>query len=96
MTVLYGKILEKKGYAIEMLLLQIKKNAENHLIPFIPKHWNVATEVRRFRYLIVSIYSYLKRSNPDTVDLYGEGYMPFPVTNSPLIVTDAAIFDELP
>ena len=39
--------------------------------------------------------SALRSAAPNTIDLYGEGYMPFPVTNSPLIVTDAAIFDEL-
>lgn len=38
----------------------------------------------------------LRNGKPETVDLYGEGFLPFPVTNSPLIVTDAAIFDDLP
>ena len=37
----------------------------------------------------------LRDTSVGTIDLYGEGYLPFPVTNSPLIVTDAAIFDEL-
>lgn len=39
--------------------------------------------------------SELRNAKPETIDLYGEGFLPFPVTNSPLIVTDAAIFDDL-
>ena len=39
--------------------------------------------------------SNLRDAKPDTIDLYGEGYMPFPVTNSPLILTDASVFDDL-
>ena len=37
----------------------------------------------------------MRNAAAKNVDFHGEGYMPFPVTNSPLIVTDAAIFDEL-
>ena len=37
----------------------------------------------------------MRDSKPETLDWYGEGYLPFPVTNSPLILTDAAIFAEL-
>ena len=39
--------------------------------------------------------SELRDGKPETVDLFGEGYLPFPVTNSPLILTDASIFNEL-
>jgi len=39
--------------------------------------------------------SALRNAAPVSLDLYGEGFLPFPVTNSPLIVTDASIFDEL-
>ena len=39
--------------------------------------------------------SALRNAAPASLDLYGEGFLPFPVTNSPLIVTDASIFDEL-
>jgi len=37
----------------------------------------------------------LRDTNLKNIELYGEGYMPFPVTNSPLLLTDASIFDEL-
>ncbi|MBQ6352587.1 MAG: hypothetical protein IJJ28_04915 [Lentisphaeria bacterium] len=37
----------------------------------------------------------LRDATPGTLELYGEGYMPFPITNSPLLLTDAQIFDEL-
>ena len=37
----------------------------------------------------------LRNSQKRSLDLYGEGYMPFPVTNSPLLLTDASVFDEL-
>ena len=74
MTVLYGKILEKSGFTIDMLLLQIKKETEHHLTAFIPSHWNVTVAVRRFRYLIFSIYSYLKQTQPDLVFCSSVGF----------------------
>ena len=67
MTLLYGKILEKANFEIELLLLQIHKDANNQLNAFIPSHWKVDIIVNRFRYLIVYIYQHLKRHNPDVV-----------------------------
>ncbi len=67
MTLLYGKILERANYEIELLLLQIHKNSTNQLSAFIPSNWNVSVIVNRFRYLIFNIYRYLKRNKPDAV-----------------------------
>jgi hypothetical protein len=38
----------------------------------------------------------MEHAKPGNADFYGEAYLPFPVANSPLILTDASIFDELP
>ena len=65
MTLLYGKILEKANFKIDLLLFQIHKDVDNQLKAFIPSHWNVVLIVSRFRYLIINIYQHIKRHHPD-------------------------------
>lgn len=67
MTLLYGKILEKANFEINLLLLQIHKDANNQLNAFIPNHWKVDLIVNRFRYLVINIYQYIKTHRPDVI-----------------------------
>lgn len=67
MTLLYGKILEKAGYDIDLLLLQISNNPQDTLLPFIPNRWHYTIKNSRFRKFIYNIWRYIRASKPDIV-----------------------------
>lgn len=74
MTLLYGKILEQDSFKIDLLLLKISEKENNSLVPFIPNNWHYSIVVNRFRYLIVDLFKYLKKTKPDVVFCSLPGY----------------------
>lgn len=67
-TVLYGKILEKSGFDVDILLLQLKRlKGEDSLSCFIPKEWKKYFVCSRYKYFIFHLYKCIRKTNPDIV-----------------------------
>lgn len=73
MTILYGKILEKDGFGIDLELIKTKSDKNMSLLPFIPSHWHVNFDSCKFRMQIFRIYKYIRKSKPDVI-FVSQGY----------------------
>ena len=66
-TILFGKLLHKKGYEVEVLICKQGSEEECELIPFIPEDFCISYTTGRYRTLFFRLYSFLKRNPADYV-----------------------------
>lgn len=67
MTLLYGKILERAGYDIELLMLKLKHRPQTTLKTFVPTNWPATMAEGRFRNFLVLLMKHIIVSKPDVV-----------------------------
>ena len=67
MLLLYGKILEKHGYDVSILINKVKKHHSFDLMPFIPTSWRFYINDCRFRWMSFFTWSVLRDVKPDVV-----------------------------
>lgn len=64
MSLLYGKILERAGYNISLVVIKFPEN-DFLLSSFIPKHWKTIVIDKRFRYHFFYLVKSIRFYNPD-------------------------------
>lgn len=67
MTVLFGKILYKKGYDIEILISRLADNECCDILSFVPDYFKVSYTTGRYRTLFFRLFSFLKNSPAEYV-----------------------------
>ena len=67
MTILFGKMLYRNGYDIEILICKQNKTDESEVAAFIPDFFHVSYTSGRYRTLFFRLYSFLRKSNANYV-----------------------------
>ena len=67
MTLLYGKILERAGYDIELLMLKLRHRPQTTLKAFVPTNWPTTMAEGRFRDFLPLLLKRVRISKPDVV-----------------------------
>ena len=67
MTLLYGKILEKAGYDILLIVCINSKRPNYSLEPFIPKNWRLFVVSCRFRSLFFHLFKTVRKLSADVI-----------------------------
>ena len=74
MTILYGKIFEKKGYAVVALIMKLLSQQENQVASFIPAQWKTIVVNSRMRFFFYHIFTRIWKLRPDVVFTSSMGY----------------------
>lgn len=79
MTVLFGKLLQKQGYDIQLLICKAYEDECCDILSFVPEDFKVSYTTGRYRSLFFRLYSFLKKNSADYV------YSSFPLINHLII-----------